>query len=239
MNSLLLAISFLTIIPTGNIKINNDNFKNSLKFYPLVGLLIGIILYSFCFLPINFEITAMLITVAWVLITGGFHLDGVADVFDALGSLKSREKAFQVMKDSRVGAIGVIALILLLISKFILIKHIIFLNPIYLFLPPVAGRFAINFLSWMLDYAKEEGLGKSIVEYTDNITMIFSVAFTGFVFIFINIKLIFLFIDLIIFLYFSTLFFKKKFGGVTGDILGCMVELSELFILFGGIFFVS
>ncbi len=239
MNSIIAAISFLTIVPIKNFKINNEIFRNSLKFFPLVGLILGLIFYLVTLLPLNFEIIALLITLCWIVITGGFHLDGVADLFDALGSLKDRAKAIEIMKDSRVGAMGVISIVLVILSKFILIKNMLIINPFFLILPPVAGRFAINFLSWKIDYAKEEGLGKSIVEYTDDFTFIFSLIFTGVLFIMVNIKLILLFIDLIFFLYFASIFFKRKFGGVTGDILGCMVEISEVFILIGGLFFVS
>ena len=239
MNPIFIALSFLTIIPFKTIEIQNHDFKSSLKFFPLVGLMLGFILYFMTFLPFNSGILSLFIVLVWVVITGGFHLDGVADVFDAIGSLQDREKAFEIMKDSRIGAIGVIALILVILAKFVFIKNIILIAPLYIILSPVAGRFAINFLSWRLNYAKEKGLGKSIVEFTDNTTFIFSLIFTGIAFGIVDLKLIFLFIDLLFFLYFCSVFFERKFNGITGDILGCMVELSELFILFGGLFFVN
>jgi adenosylcobinamide-GDP ribazoletransferase len=239
MKNILIALSFLTIIPIKFKSFSEQEFKNSIKYFPVIGLLLGFLFYIVTFTMFDYEIKAVIILFLWILLTGGFHLDGVADVFDAIGSVKDREKAFQIMKDSRVGAIGVISLIFLILSKFVLIKHIMLFNPVYILLPPVAGRFSINFLSWKLDYAKEKGLGKSIVEFTDNSAIIFSCALTLLIFLIINIKLFFLFIDLLFFLYLLSLFFKNKFNGVTGDMLGLSVEVSELFILLGGLFFVN
>ena len=66
----------------------------------------------------NYTLKTVSTILLWVVITGGFHLDGVADVFDALGSLKDRKRAFEIMSDSRVGAIGAISISLALIFKF-------------------------------------------------------------------------------------------------------------------------
>ena len=146
MKNILIALSFLTIIPIKFKSFSEQEFKNSIKYFPVIGLLLGFLFYIVTFTMFDYEIKAVIILFLWILLTGGFHLDGVADVFDAIGSVKDREKAFQIMKDSRVGAIGVISLIFLILSKFVLIKHIMLFNPVYILLPPVAGRFSINFL---------------------------------------------------------------------------------------------
>jgi len=235
MKNFLFALSFLTIFPINLKNINNEIFKNSLRYFPAVGLFIGIVLFLITFLNLPPDITSLLILLAWVVLSGGFHLDGVADIFDALGSLKDREKAFEIMQDSRIGAIGTIAIVLTLISKFVLIRNTLIYSPLTLILAPVCGRYAINFLSRNLDYAKDKGLGKFIVDNTDTETFIASSFFVLVVTLILNVKFVFILFFYYIFLLILTLFFYRKFRGVTGDMLGASVELSELFILFAGV----
>ncbi len=238
MKNILTAFSFLTIIPVQLQSATEDNFKKSFKFFPMVGLFLGIIFYGVTFIPIGYELKSLLILFLWIILTGGFHLDGVADVFDAIGAVKNRERCFEIMKDSRIGAIGVIALISVILSKFIIIKNIVLLKPIFIILPPIAGRFAINFMAWRLNYAKESGLGKSIADNTDFKTFLFTLVFTLVTFIILSPKTIFVLIDLLFLLIALSIFVEKKFGGVTGDIFGLSVELSELVVLFGVTIFV-
>lgn len=94
--------------------------KRSASYYPLVGVVIGIIVWGFAALtsmvlpPLP---CAILTLVVWVWLTGGLHLDGWMDAADALFSYRSRERMLEIMKDSRVGAMGVIACVLLLMLK--------------------------------------------------------------------------------------------------------------------------
>lgn len=235
MKSLLTAISFLTIFPINLKDVSDDDFKNSLRYYPVVGCLLGILFYLVSLLNLNLEIRAVLILFLWILLTGCFHLDGVADIFDALGAVKNREKAFEIMQDSRIGAVGTVAIVFTLFAKFILIKNSVIYFPYLLIIAPMGGRYSINFLAKRLEYAKESGLGKFIVDNTDFETFLISSLFLLISVIIINVSLIVVLLLFYLFLIFLSNFYYKKFGGVTGDMFGCSVEMSELFILCAGI----
>ncbi|ADM69133.1 Adenosylcobinamide-GDP ribazoletransferase [Paenibacillus polymyxa E681] len=115
------AFQFLTRLPVkAEIDFSPDLLKRSASYYPLVGVVIGIIVWGFAALtsmvlpPLP---CAILTLVVWVWLTGGLHLDGWMDAADALFSYRSRERMLEIMKDSRVGAMGVIACVLLLMLK--------------------------------------------------------------------------------------------------------------------------
>ncbi len=128
--SYLLAVQFFTRIPiTGKLAewvgFSPEAFKASAAHFPGVGVLVGAVaagvfsallalLPDATFSPL---IAAALSTVVTVLVTGGFHEDGLADVADGLGGSGQRERALDIMKDSRVGAFGAMALVLALLGK--------------------------------------------------------------------------------------------------------------------------
>ncbi|MBS3921456.1 MAG: adenosylcobinamide-GDP ribazoletransferase, partial [Deltaproteobacteria bacterium] len=117
MKDFLRAISFLTILPVGkSLSFGEKELARSMAFFPLVGLVIGLLLalgyYLLSFLlP---KAIVLWLTIGFlVFLTRGLHLDGFADTIDGLASGGSREKILEVMRDSRIGAFGVIGLILL------------------------------------------------------------------------------------------------------------------------------
>ena len=118
MKGFLQAISFLTILPVGQSKtLEGKDLARSMAFFPLAGLVIGLLLalghYLFSlFLPKAVVLWFVIGLLAFL--TRGLHLDGLADTMDGLGSGGPKEKILEVMRDSRIGAFGVISLILLL-----------------------------------------------------------------------------------------------------------------------------
>src|SRR5262249_40082429 len=119
--SFLVAVSFLTIVPVKAGVVGSAELSRSLAFFPLVGLLLGVVLAGMAWL-IPPGATAGLVgvglTALLAVLTGGFHLDGLADVFDGLGGGRGdRERMLAIMKDSRIGAHGAAALVLVLMGK--------------------------------------------------------------------------------------------------------------------------
>jgi adenosylcobinamide-GDP ribazoletransferase len=115
------AFQFLSRLPVkAELDFSPDLLKRSASYYPLVGVVIGFIVWCFAALvslvlpPLP---SAVLTLAVWVWLTGGLHLDGWMDAADALFSYRSRERMLEIMKDSRVGAMGVIACVLLLMLK--------------------------------------------------------------------------------------------------------------------------
>ncbi|MFS8515088.1 MAG: adenosylcobinamide-GDP ribazoletransferase, partial [Planifilum fulgidum] len=119
MKPLFYAVAFLTRIPVP-FRFDARDRTKSTAYYPLVGLLIGGVIAAFDgLIAVHFPplVRAVLVTACWVFITGGLHLDGLMDVFDGLGSHREPERMLAIMKDSRVGAMGVLAAVLILLTK--------------------------------------------------------------------------------------------------------------------------
>ncbi|MCD6534321.1 MAG: adenosylcobinamide-GDP ribazoletransferase, partial [Deltaproteobacteria bacterium] len=167
-----LALSFLTTLPAGSFssEVPEETLGHTQAWFPLVGLLLGLILFfSACFFKIFFSpaICAALIVTIHFFLTGGFHLDGLADTADGLMSGQpEREKIFSIMKDSYLGSMGATALVLLLLLKYSALAVIINKAPLALIIFPVLGRYAIVQLTFSSVYARAEGgLGAIFTNY--------------------------------------------------------------------------
>lgn len=167
MRTLRLAISFLTIFPLyGNRVAGDKEMAQSLFGYPLVGFIIGALLGLTAYLA-NFLSLGLagnvLVIVLWILLTGGLHLDGLMDTADGLFSGRERRRKLEIMKDSRVGAMGAIALVSLLLLK---VSFLNLLSPSLeyrvLLVAPALGRAMMVYPILYYPYARSEGgLGQS------------------------------------------------------------------------------
>ena len=188
MKGFIIALQFMTRIPLFiTIEMDNKDFGRSSRFFPLVGLVIGTILalaYYFAnwfFPPL---VLGALILILEIIITGGIHFDGFIDTMDGILSARPRERVFEIMKDSRVGAHGVTALLCLVLLKFSLLvslssSYILFI----LLLMPVLGRWAMVFCLAFFPYAKPEGLGKIFWEETIQWYLITGLILLSFIFL--------------------------------------------------------
>ena len=137
------AFAFLTILPLGTETDRKPGW--SFSWYPLVGLVIGLLLALIALVaPFEGQTTAFLILLTWVVVTGGLHLDGLADSCDGLSATVSAARRLEIMKDPRTGSWAVIGLILLLLGKWILLQT---LPPALLILPPIVGRWVM--VAWL------------------------------------------------------------------------------------------
>jgi adenosylcobinamide-GDP ribazoletransferase len=156
------AVRFLTVIPfPGSWGTDEASLAGSTVFFPAVGLLIGfgaagIAVCAVRWLPPG--PAAALIVVALLAVSGGLHMDGLSDTADGLLSARSRERALEIMRDSRVGAMGVIAVVCALMLKFAAVASLpaaeIWRTAL---LMPVAGRAALVVTIALLPYARPEG----------------------------------------------------------------------------------
>lgn len=234
-----LALSFLTTLPAGSFsaEVPDQTLGQTQAWFPLVGLLLGLILYlSSCFLQIFLPptICAALVLTLHFFITGGFHLDGVADTADGLMSGKAeREKIFTIMKDSYLGSMGATALTLLLILKYSALTLIISNAPLALVIFPVLGRYAIVQLTFSTVYARPEGglgaiftncCGQRELITAGIISLISGLLFAGLAG-FMSCIAIALYVTII------KTTSQRRLGGVTGDILGFACESGEALVL--------
>lgn len=234
----LIAIQFLTIIPVYFKKIPTAQQNAlSLLFYPFVGLMIGGMLWSIATLLSHSPIilTASLITTTWVIITGGLHLDGLADTADAwVGGYGDRDRTLKIMKDPQSGPIGVLSLVLLVLLKFSAIYTLLDQHQyLVLLVVPMIGRLTALFLLLSCLYVRPQGLGSLFLTGMPRIRLIFvmSLCMLFLIGIFLWQALIVIAVVLLLWLGLRRLF-QTRLGGVTGDTIGASIEISECVAIF-------
>ncbi len=225
------ALGFVTILPTGG----NYMFtaRGMTAFFPLVGLVVGGLLAVFDLAVRAFwnpDAAGLLDVIFLIVITGAFHLDGLADTADGLFSHRPRERMLEIMKDSRIGAMGVVALFTVLSLKWAGaagLKETGMSRTLALVLVPTYSRSALLFGIRFLPYGRAEGTGKGHFDKPlpakDFIWTLIPLGlslFLGFRGMILNAAFT-MTVPCILYYY------RKKMGCVTGDMLGAMVEAGE------------
>ena len=174
MHSFLIGLQFLTRIRlVRQTEWTAEDFGRSTRFFPLVGLVLGICYALFAWLLLYAvgmrALTAALLLVLPLLLTGGLHADGFMDTADGVFSGRDRERKLEIMKDSRVGAFGVVSFVMLMFVQYALISdmHPLLLIPA-LFVMPVIGRFAMVLSVACFPYAREDGMGKTFADMAED-----------------------------------------------------------------------
>ena len=236
MKSLILMIQFLTRIPLPfEIEAENADFEKGVVYFPVVGMLIGIFLFGVTQLLYGHVDTltlSVLLVFFQVLLTGGLHLDGLADSFDGLFSYRDRERMLEIMKDSRIGSNGVLVLIFALLFKTVLINQIL-LNGLFtaLLIMPVVSRGMTVFISKIAKYARTNGMGNFFIGKVSGVQLTVSFLFMGiWIFIF-SPNALWMLMPAVASSWFFVKFCHGKIGGMTGDTLGANTEIQELLVL--------
>ncbi|MFH1428950.1 MAG: adenosylcobinamide-GDP ribazoletransferase [Candidatus Margulisiibacteriota bacterium] len=238
MKSFLLALQFLTIIPLKIESFKEQDLAESSKYFPLVGFLLGLILagaYRLLLLlnfePISINIIVVLLLVA---LTGGLHLDGLADTSDAFLSRKNKEQMLKIMRDSHIGVMGVLSIISIILLKISFLSSIsISSKLVALILMCILSRWCLVFSILLFPYAREEGKAKIFFQGIN--LKIFSLATLitlSFVLLTWQLKGLIVFLITAISTYIIGKFIKNIFNGITGDTLGTINELIEVLVLF-------
>ncbi|MEQ1087672.1 adenosylcobinamide-GDP ribazoletransferase [Acinetobacter seifertii] len=232
-----IALQFLTVLPIElkTIPTAQQNGR-AILFYPLVGLVIGGILFIFTCLLAKLPIVllASIILTLWIWLTGGLHLDGLADTADAwVGGFGDKQRTLQIMKDPSCGPIGVLSLVIICLLKFVLIYVLIEQHQtLFLILVPIVGRVVPSILFLTTSYVREKGLGRSL---TDHLPKIASWIITGFVLLlplYWELQGLIAIIGFLSSLVYLRHLFIKRIGGITGDTVGAAIEISETVLLF-------
>ena len=208
----------------------------SLLFYPLVGGLFGVLLLALNALldgaPLMLH--AALLLTAWVLLSGGLHLDGLADSADAwLGGFGDRERTLTIMKDPRSGPIAVVTLVLALLLKFSALMALIeSQHTLGLLLAPLIGRAAMLGLFLGTPYVRAGGLGQALADHLPRTAgqQVLLVSALVCVLIAGVSGLLALLVASIGFFWLRHLMLRRL-GGSTGDTAGAMLELLEVAVL--------
>ncbi|RJP19761.1 MAG: adenosylcobinamide-GDP ribazoletransferase [Candidatus Abyssobacteria bacterium SURF_5] len=231
MKSLLDTLQFLTTIPLRRVQAD-ERLNVRLEFFPLVGILAGLVLatagaaLSVVFPPF---VTGASVIVLLVFITGGLHLDGLADTADGFGSSRPREEILRIMRDSRTGAMGVIAVACVLALKIAAASSLAPQTRTQaLLLMPVAGRCGMAVLMGYMPLARNEGLAAAVRPARATRQMIWSGAallIIGWLAWGMNGVLVGL--ASLVALAPLSLLMLRKIGGITGDTLGATCEVVE------------
>ena len=253
MNSFFIGLQFLTRISIVKQTVwTEESFGKSVKFFPAVGAVLGISYVVIISILTYFAggllsnafpmLKAAVALMSMIILTGAIHCDGFMDTFDGLFSGRERERILEIMKDSRVGAFGVVSFVMIALFNFAVLTELANLST-WALLPaiysaPIIGRFIMVITIGSFPYARPEGMGKAFAEYTTRSTVIFASVETLILLsplILISQAMIQpLIISLVVTLAFSLYFGRfstKKIGGVTGDIYGAVTTISEALVL--------
>ena len=226
-----LAFNMLSIIPFFKV---HDFYKGingySAMFYPLVGFILGTILWGVHtlltpYLP-GIHLSVIIFTL-WITLTGALHLDGFSDTLDGL--FVNKDKALEVMKDSHVGGMGMIFSVVFLALKlssliYLGIEQLMYLLPIILMFSRLNATLAIYFYEYV-----SGGVGKLLKTELGTKHLFFAILYSlVLAFLFHSLTL---FIISIIVLTLSARFFTSRLGGLSGDIYGFIIEVTELALL--------
>lgn len=229
-----MACQFLTIIPIRKkIKIEDGDLARSMAYFPIVGLALGMILVvsnKVLSRYMSYNLSDILLLVLLVFLTGGLHLDGLADSMDAVAGSWNKEEALKIMKEGRIGAIGAVSLILLLIVKYQALRA---LPPDIknqaILLMPIVGRWTMVHAAYIGGYARKEGgIGKAFVDSVGGRELLAATMATILlVLFFLKINGMYIMPLLVLVLTITFSYLKRRLGGMTGDTLGALCEIME------------
>lgn len=237
--SFLTAVRFLTVIPlTIFSDKDRDYFIDSVRFFVLVGLLIGcfnLLLTNILISIIPAHLLCCLLMLSLSSVSGFLHMDGLADTADGFFSSRPRDKVLEIMHDSRTGAMGIVVIFFILLFKYTSLISIPQSNLAQVvLLMPVAGRASIVLSMLLMPYARKEGgLGSLFYAEKGWAVPFYSILYFFLSAFFVNFEFLFIAALAVVF---STLLFsfwcRKKIGGATGDTLGAVCEVTETAVVF-------
>jgi adenosylcobinamide-GDP ribazoletransferase len=234
------AFQFLTRLPVPPVTFAADGLARSVKFFPLVGLVIGsgaALLENVLAPHLGRPASAVAVLLYLVLITGCLHEDGLTDVADSLGGWNP-EQRLTILRDSRIGAYGAAALVLSLLSRAVLLAGLPLEHfTAYLISAHVLCRWSTLPLSYYLPPARDsEGQGARIASLTSVSSLIAGSVFTIVtVMVALRRAAIAPVLSAIAIPLLSSFFYMRKFGGVTGDCFGATNQLTEIAVYLCGV----
>jgi len=247
--SFLAAVRFLTILPISwKTDQDHDHLKSSLYFFPAVGALIGITVGGISMLLVQFlpfTVVSVIVIILLAGFSGCLHIDGLADSCDGLFSARPRTKMLVIMRDSNIGAMGVIGIVSVILLKFSAVNS---LEPSMLFitivLMGIAGRVSMLIMIAVLPYVRgKDGIGTSFLH--ENSQNIWKAAVAGLFWLLICLfffparTILAAVVSTLIIVFAFSWYCRKMIGGFTGDTLGAVCELSEMAVAVSMVSFLS
>lgn len=237
MNDFFTGLQFLTRIRlVRQTEWSPESFGRSVKFFPVIGAIIGLVLVGAYFLLHRFapvHIMAAGLILLEIIVTGGLHCDGFMDTMDGIFSGRSRERMLEIMKDSRVGSNGVVGFVLLILVKWSLYVDLApEMLPVALVAMPLIARMAMVIGITVFPYGRPDGIGKAFAQYATSSTFYVALTFT---LLLLGPLGYHTYIAALIGMLFAIGFARyvtDLLGGLTGDVYGAIAELTEVAVLF-------
>jgi adenosylcobinamide-GDP ribazoletransferase len=230
-----LAVGFLTIIPVTPRYAAPDTVASSFQWFALVGFLIGA---AICVedlllgLVFGLLVRSVLIVLSLAVLTGAVHLDGLADTADALGARGDRARALEIMRDSRIGSFGTLALIFVLMLKICGLATLA--GPVRyatLWLAPGLSRWAMVAAADRLDYLRPSGAGSSLLGTNARALTIASITAVLAAIPVLFVRTLRAYVVVVALVFILRAAYRRWLGGVTGDTLGAAGELAETAVI--------
>ena len=248
MRSFLTALAFLSIVPIRFRVLPEPAIVARSRFwYPVIGLLLGAALGGWMALLILWArpplVSAFLILLAWVVLTGALHLDGFCDLCDGLFGGRTPEDRLRIMKDPHVGTFGLVGGVLLLLGKFALLAELMRWperGPWIVGGAVAVARCLALCMAALSRYARPEGTGRALIDAAQPWEAVLfttlAAGMTAGLAAFVNLPEAWvLCLPALVGVLGLTWICRVRLGGVTGDCLGTAIEIGELLFLFAGV----
>ena len=234
------AFQFLTRIPMPTVTFAVDSLSRAVKFFPLVGLVVGfgaVLLQKLLLSHLGRPLMALVVLIYFVLITGCFHEDGLADTADGFGGGSNRDQILVILKDSRIGSYGATALVVSLLARYLLLASLPLEHfAAYVISAHVLCRWSSLPLSYFLAPAGEQGQGARIAKLTSLSSLIFGSVFSLAIVVFaLRWSAVAPLLVTMLAVALSGWFYFRKIGGVTGDCFGATNQLAEIAVYCCGV----
>lgn len=240
MRSFLAAVSLLSCIPLGKFVPSEKELSRAVFWFPLAGLLFGVVFWGIargCLVFLPPFLAGAVLTLFPEILTKGFHLDGLADTADGFFSGRDRARKLEIMRDSRIGTMGVLAIVSLFLMKFSAILSLLSAAPLSILwavpLMILNGRCSMVQHIYFSRYAREDGLGKLMFERKSFGAFLFATALPFLCAACAGLRPGILLLPLLIlgWSFVWSLISKRIIHGATGDTIGACEELAELLTL--------
>ena len=235
MKTLIVALGFLTRLPMPRVEADEVDFARAIRLYPVAGLVVGVIVAGAGWLGAHVDpwTGALAALIAWVWATGALHLDGLADLSDGLGAAHGdRSRLLAVMADPHIGSFGVVALAMQLLAKLVLLHALPVSAGPMLALIPAAARVGPLVWARLLPPLRPGGLGAMVAKAIRPVDMI------GWMLVALVLGLFYPPLAAAPFIILTlSLWFRRKLGGVTGDVHGAGIELTETALLLAAVLY--
>ncbi|MFT4112587.1 adenosylcobinamide-GDP ribazoletransferase [Silvibacterium sp.] len=243
---LLAAVQFLTRLPVPTAPYEQDSLARAVKFFPLVGLLIGLgstAIYRLLTPHLPALAVALMVVLFTIVLTGCLHEDGLSDAADGFGGGWDREKVLAIMRDSRIGTYGAVALVLSVLARVLLIASLPQAEAgAYLMAAPVLSRWSTLPLSFALPPARNrseghvDGQGARIARLTTSSSLLIgSVLSLVIVAALLRWHALAPLLASVLVTLATALYYRRRIGGITGDCFGATNQLTEIVVYLCGV----